>query len=75
MSESLDRARIVHEPGARSATAPVASDKPMLVVKDLDVFYGRAHVLQGVNFEMSHEPVSLIGRNGMGKTTLCNAIM
>ncbi|MBA2513471.1 MAG: ABC transporter ATP-binding protein, partial [Solirubrobacterales bacterium] len=70
MSESADQARIVHEPGARSATAtaPVASDKPMLVVKDLDVYYGRAHVLQGVNFEMSHEPVSLIGRNGMGKT-------
>jgi branched-chain amino acid transport system ATP-binding protein len=28
-----------------------------------------------VTFEMGHEPVSLIGRNGMGKTTLCNAIM
>ena len=47
----------------------------LLAVKDLDVFYGRAHVLQGVSFEMGHEPVSLIGRNGMGKTTLCNAIM
>ena len=41
----------------------------------LDVHYGRAHVLQGVTFEMGHEPVSLIGRNGMGKSTLCNAIM
>jgi ABC-type branched-subunit amino acid transport system ATPase component len=47
----------------------------MLVVSNLDVYYGRAHVLQGVSFEMGHEPVSLIGRNGMGKTTLCNAIM
>ncbi|MFL5054490.1 MAG: ABC transporter ATP-binding protein [Microvirga sp.] len=47
----------------------------MLAVRDLDVYYGRAHVLQGVSFEMGSEPVALIGRNGMGKTTLCNAIM
>jgi branched-chain amino acid transport system ATP-binding protein len=47
----------------------------LLSVKNLDVFYGRAHVLQGVSFDMGREPVSLIGRNGMGKTTLCNAIM
>jgi branched-chain amino acid transport system ATP-binding protein len=56
------------------ATAAV-NGTPLLAIKDLDVFYGRAHVLQGVSFEMGHEPVSLIGRNGMGKTTLCNAIM
>jgi branched-chain amino acid transport system ATP-binding protein len=48
---------------------------PLLAVRDLDVYYGPAHVLQGVSFEMGNEPVSLIGRNGMGKTTLCNAIM
>jgi branched-chain amino acid transport system ATP-binding protein len=52
-----------------------ATDGPLLVVRDLDVHYGRAHVLQSVSFEMGHEPVSLIGRNGMGKSTLCNAIM
>jgi branched-chain amino acid transport system ATP-binding protein len=51
------------------------SDAPMLRVTDLNAYYGRAHVLQGVSFEMGREPVSLIGRNGMGKTTLCNAIM
>jgi branched-chain amino acid transport system ATP-binding protein len=49
--------------------------RPLLAVKDLDVYYGRAHVLQSVSFEMGTEPVALIGRNGMGKTTLCNAIM
>jgi branched-chain amino acid transport system ATP-binding protein len=49
--------------------------RPLLTVKDLDVYYGPAHVLQGVSFEMGREPVSIIGRNGMGKTTLCNAIM
>jgi branched-chain amino acid transport system ATP-binding protein len=49
--------------------------RPLLTVTDLDVYYGPAHVLQGVTFEMGREPVSIIGRNGMGKTTLCNAIM
>ena len=75
MSEPADHSRVVHEPPARAAGPPPATGEPMLVVSDLDVFYGRAHVLQGVSFEMGHEPVSLIGRNGMGKTTLCNAIM
>jgi branched-chain amino acid transport system ATP-binding protein len=49
--------------------------RPMLAIQNLDAFYGPAHVLQGVTFEMGDEPVALIGRNGMGKTTLCNAIM
>ena len=34
-----------------------------------------AHVLHGVGFEMGTESVALIGRNGMGKTTLCLALM
>ena len=32
-------------------------------------------MLQGVTFTMGDEPVAIIGRNGMGKTTLCNAVM
>jgi branched-chain amino acid transport system ATP-binding protein len=56
-----------------SAQAP--NGQPLLAVSNLDVYYGRAHVLQGVSFEMGTEPIALIGRNGMGKTTLCNAIM
>ncbi len=46
-----------------------------LSVQNLNVFYGSAHVLQDVSFELGQEPVALVGRNGMGKTTLCNAIM
>ena len=56
-------------------TADAANGRPLLAVKNLNVHYGRAHVLQDVSFEMTDEPVALIGRNGMGKTTLCNAIM
>jgi len=48
---------------------------PLLAVHDLHVYYGPAHILQGVNLDVGHEPVALLGRNGMGKTTLCQAIM
>ncbi len=47
---------------------------PVLVVEGLDVFYGRAHALQGVNLSITQGVLGVVGRNGMGKTTLCNAI-
>jgi branched-chain amino acid transport system ATP-binding protein len=47
----------------------------LLRVENLNGYYGTAHVLQGVSFAMGAEPVALIGRNGMGKTTLCKAIV
>ena len=47
----------------------------LLEVQALDGYYGSAHVLQGVSFSMDAEPVALIGRNGMGKSTLCAAIV
>jgi branched-chain amino acid transport system ATP-binding protein len=49
--------------------------EPLLKVAGLSGFYGSAHVLQDVSFEMGVEPVAVIGRNGMGKTTLCKAIV
>jgi branched-chain amino acid transport system ATP-binding protein len=52
--------------------------EPLLQVEGLDGYYGSAHVLQGVSFSMGAEPVApvaLIGRNGMGKSTLCAAIV
>jgi uncharacterized protein (UPF0261 family)/ABC-type branched-subunit amino acid transport system ATPase component len=46
----------------------------ILEIKNLDVFYGRAHALQGVSLSFEKGIVAVVGRNGMGKTTLCNAI-
>jgi branched-chain amino acid transport system ATP-binding protein len=46
----------------------------LLVVEDVHAYYGTAHVLEGVSFSMGAEPVALIGRNGMGKSTLCAVI-
>ena len=48
---------------------------PLLEVDGLDAFYGSARALEGVTFSMGRESIAIVGRNGMGKTTLCNAIM
>jgi uncharacterized protein (UPF0261 family)/ABC-type branched-subunit amino acid transport system ATPase component len=48
---------------------------PVLEVEDLHVFYGHAHALQGVTLSLPRGVLAVVGRNGMGKTTLCNAIM
>jgi branched-chain amino acid transport system ATP-binding protein len=47
----------------------------LLVVEGLNGYYGTAHVLQDVSLKMGTEPVAVIGRNGMGKTTLCKTIV
>lgn len=50
--------------------------EPLLSIQGLDAFYGSAHVLDDVSFDVQdQQPVAVIGRNGMGKTTLCAAIM
>src|SRR5215210_160178 len=48
---------------------------PLLAVEDLNGYYGAAHVVQDVSFAMGAEAVALIGRNGMGKTTLCKTLV
>jgi branched-chain amino acid transport system ATP-binding protein len=47
----------------------------LLEVEGLDAFYGSAHVLQDITFSMGRESVAVVGRNGMGKSTLCSALM
>lgn len=51
-----------------------ATTGPVLAVDGLDVYYGRAHALQGVSLSIERGVLGIVGRNGMGKTTLCNAI-
>lgn len=48
---------------------------PILEIKDLNVFYGQSHAVQGVNLTLGSGVLSVVGRNGMGKTTTCKAIM
>lgn len=48
----------------------------MLDVKGLNAWYGKSHILQGVNFEVGEgEIVSLLGRNGVGRSTTVKTIM
>lgn len=48
----------------------------MLAVEDLHAFYGKSHILQGVSLRVEQgEIVSLLGRNGVGRSTTCKAIM
>ncbi|WP_448042713.1 Tm-1-like ATP-binding domain-containing protein [Bradyrhizobium liaoningense] len=46
-----------------------------LEVRGLDVYYGHSHALQGVDLTLESGVFSVVGRNGMGKSTLCKAIM
>ena len=46
-----------------------------LEIRDLNVYYGQSHALQGVDLTLGKGVLSVVGRNGMGKTTMCKAIM
>lgn len=47
----------------------------LLAVEDLQAGYGTSRVLDGLSFAMGTEAVCVVGRNGMGKSTLCKTIM
>ena len=48
----------------------------MLEVRDLNAYYGKSHILHGVNFTLEEgEVVSLLGRNGVGRSTTVKSIM
>ena len=48
----------------------------MLQVRGLHAFYGKSHVLHGVDFQVGEgEILALLGRNGSGRSTTAKAIM
>ena len=49
---------------------------PVLAVKNLEAWYGESHILHGINFDVRPgEVVTLLGRNGAGKTSTLKSIM
>ncbi|MCU0524631.1 MAG: urea ABC transporter ATP-binding subunit UrtE [Elainella sp. Prado103] len=56
--------------------APIADRTLMLQVSGLNVYYGESHILRNVDLSVPKgEMVCLIGRNGVGKTTLLKTVM
>lgn len=53
-----------------------AATAPVLSVKNLEAWYGESHILHGINFEVRPgEVVTLLGRNGAGKTSTLKSVM
>ena len=49
---------------------------PLLEVEGLNAYYGKSHILHGVAFRIDeNEIVSLLGRNGVGRSTTIKAVM
>lgn len=69
----VDETTVADEEPERQVSTP--SDDPLLLVRGLDVAYGKTQVLFGVDFHVERgEIVALLGTNGAGKSTLLSAI-
>jgi branched-chain amino acid transport system ATP-binding protein len=54
----------------------MSETRPMLAINNLQAWYGESHILHGVTLDVQPgEVVTLLGRNGVGKTTTLKAIM
>jgi branched-chain amino acid transport system ATP-binding protein len=61
---------------AANGAAAAGAAQPLLVATDLHAHYGESHVLRGVTLAIRDgEAIGLLGRNGMGKTTLIRTIL
>jgi branched-chain amino acid transport system ATP-binding protein len=54
----------------------VAASELLIDARGLQTYYGQSHILRGVDFQVARgETIGLMGRNGMGKTTLLKTLM
>jgi branched-chain amino acid transport system ATP-binding protein len=53
----------------------VSEHEQVLEISGLDAYYGSAHVLHSLSLSVGQTSTGIVGRNGMGKSTLCKAIM
>ena len=71
--EQIEDDREVQEVYLEGAMAE-RSGQPALEIEDLQVYYGESHAIQGVSMVLDHGVLAVVGRNGMGKSTLCNTV-
>lgn len=50
------------------------TSEPLLRLRNINLHYGSSHVLHDVSLELGDRPLGILGRNGVGKTSICNAI-
>src|SRR3979490_1800032 len=66
-------------PDLQMAASPAQTSgatAPVLSVQNLEPWYGEAHILHGIDFNVNAgEVVTLLGRNGAGKTTTLKSVM
>ncbi|WP_425468624.1 ABC transporter ATP-binding protein [Pigmentiphaga aceris] len=63
-------------PDHRSAGSNTGNTPPMLSIRDLHAWYGESHVLHNINLDVQQgECITLLGRNGAGRTTTLRAIL
>jgi branched-chain amino acid transport system ATP-binding protein len=61
---------------AAKPRASAAQGAPLLVVEEVDTFYGKSHILNSVSLDVrAHEILALLGRNGAGKSTLLKTLI
>lgn len=54
----------------------MTTNSPLLILEDIQAYYGKSHVLHGVSFEILPQQIlALLGRNGVGKTTTIQSIL
>jgi branched-chain amino acid transport system ATP-binding protein len=64
------------ETAATSSAAASGAGAALLSVRDLQAWYGESHILHGINFNVNAgEVVTLLGRNGAGKTSTLKSVM
>ncbi len=52
------------------------SQEHLIAAKDINTYYGASHILRGIDFHVARgETIGLMGRNGMGKSTLLKSVM
>jgi branched-chain amino acid transport system ATP-binding protein len=65
-----------HSKPSTASASPVNAAQALIHVQSLQSYYGASHILRGIDFHVGRgETIGLMGRNGMGKSTLLKSIM